>query len=233
MLDAIASAASERKLRLFAVACWRRTLCCIADERCGRAVEIAEQYADWLVHDDVLDQARTAYERAVVGCWPPPPRCDCLLLREMTASLASGAASQAAWQMQRKAQRAGRRLERRTRRAQRKSSPIEVAEAIDAQAASVEETRRQCALLRDIFGSCFRPIVMAPHWRTRDVIDLAQGAYDERLRPSDELDQKLLSVLADALEEAGCTTTDILAHLSSLGPHVRGCWAVDLVLEKG
>ena len=41
-----------------------------------------------------------------------------------------------------------------------------------------------------------------------------------------------LPVLADALEEAGRTDADLLGHLRSPGPHVRGCWAVDLVLGK-
>ena len=41
-----------------------------------------------------------------------------------------------------------------------------------------------------------------------------------------------LTVLADALEEAGCTNADILLHLRSPGPHVRGCWALDLILGK-
>ena len=39
-----------------------------------------------------------------------------------------------------------------------------------------------------------------------------------------------LPVLADALEEAGCTDADLLGHLRGPGPHVRGCWAVDLLL---
>jgi hypothetical protein len=37
---------------------------------------------------------------------------------------------------------------------------------------------------------------------------------------------------ADALEDAGCTDSDLLGHLRSPGPHVRGCWTVDLVLGK-
>jgi hypothetical protein len=41
-----------------------------------------------------------------------------------------------------------------------------------------------------------------------------------------------LPILADALEEAGCTDAYLLAHLRGPGPHVRGCWAVDLVLGK-
>jgi hypothetical protein len=46
------------------------------------------------------------------------------------------------------------------------------------------------------------------------------------------LDPARLTVLADALEDAGCTDADLLGHLRSPGPHVRGCWAVDLVLGK-
>jgi hypothetical protein len=46
------------------------------------------------------------------------------------------------------------------------------------------------------------------------------------------LDEANLAVLADALEEAGCTNGEILEHLRKPGPHVRGCWAVDLVLQQ-
>jgi hypothetical protein len=55
---------------------------------------------------------------------------------------------------------------------------------------------------------------------------LAQGIYEERAFDD-------LPVLADALEEAGCDQPDLLAHLRGPGPHVRGCWAVDLLLGKG
>ena len=41
-----------------------------------------------------------------------------------------------------------------------------------------------------------------------------------------------LAVLADALEESGCTEQAILDHLRGPGSHCRGCWAVDLVLAK-
>jgi hypothetical protein len=54
---------------------------------------------------------------------------------------------------------------------------------------------------------------------------LAQVIYDER-RFAD------LPILADALEEAGCTNTDILDHCRLPGEHVRGCWVVDLILRK-
>jgi hypothetical protein len=41
-----------------------------------------------------------------------------------------------------------------------------------------------------------------------------------------------LAVLADALEEAGCDNTDMMLHLRSPGPHVRGCWPIDLLTGK-
>jgi hypothetical protein len=50
--------------------------------------------------------------------------------------------------------------------------------------------------------------------------------------PSGHLDTSRLLVLADSLEEAGCTDADILGHLRGTGPHVRGCWLVDLLLAK-
>jgi len=38
--------------------------------------------------------------------------------------------------------------------------------------------------------------------------------------------------LADALEEAGCDDADVHAHCRGPGPHVRGCWVVDLIIGK-
>jgi hypothetical protein len=83
-------------------------------------------------------------------------------------------------------------------------------------------------LLRDIFGNPFRPATLDPAWlRWNDdaIPKLAQAIYDER-----SFDR--LPVLADALEDAGCTDAEILKHCRQPGPHVRGCWVVDLLLGK-
>jgi hypothetical protein len=56
-------------------------------------------------------------------------------------------------------------------------------------------------------------------------LKLAQTIYEAR-----RFDP--MPVLADALEEAGCTDADLLAHCRSGGGHLRGCWAVDLLLGK-
>jgi hypothetical protein len=84
-------------------------------------------------------------------------------------------------------------------------------------------------LIREIVGNPFRAVVLDPSCVTPTVSSLAQAAYDERRMPSGELDPTRLTVLADALEEAGCTEAGILDHLRGPGPHVRGCWPVDLL----
>jgi hypothetical protein len=82
------------------------------------------------------------------------------------------------------------------------------------------------ALIRDLFGSqLFRPAYIEPAWLTTTVVGLAEGVYADRA-----FDR--LPILADALEEAGCDDADILAHCRGDGPHVRGCWVVDLLLGK-
>ena len=57
------------------------------------------------------------------------------------------------------------------------------------------------------------------------MLGLARGIYEDRA-----FDR--LPLLADALMDAGCADEQILAHCRSEGPHVRGCWVVDLVLGK-
>ena len=88
----------------------------------------------------------------------------------------------------------------------------------------------KAALVRDLFGNPFHPVTFDPAWRTSTTISLAQTAYKERDLPSGELSTDQLAVLADALEEAGCTSPALLEHLRGSGPHVRGCWAIDFIL---
>jgi predicted enzyme related to lactoylglutathione lyase len=62
-------------------------------------------------------------------------------------------------------------------------------------------------------------------WNDGTVPRLAQVIYEGR-RFDD------LPILHDALLDAGCDNQDILDHLRSPGPHVRGCWVIDLILGK-
>ena len=79
-------------------------------------------------------------------------------------------------------------------------------------------------VIRDIFGNPFRPVAFSPSWRSDTALSLARGMYESR-------DFGAMPILADALQDAGCDD-DVLNHCRGKGPHVRGCWVVDLVLGK-
>jgi hypothetical protein len=84
---------------------------------------------------------------------------------------------------------------------------------------------QQAMFARDVIGNPFRPVAFDPSWRTSTVVALAEGidreyAFDR------------LPLLADALTDAGCNDEHILEHCRSDGPHVRGCWVVELVLGR-
>jgi hypothetical protein len=102
----------------------------------------------------------------------------------------------------------------------------------DIGAANKATCESQLNLLRDLIGNPFRPVSIDTAWLTPTVCRLATIGYEERSLPSGELDTARLAVLADALEDAGCQDADMLTHLRGPGPHVRGCWALDLLLGK-
>jgi hypothetical protein len=89
-----------------------------------------------------------------------------------------------------------------------------------------------CHLLRDIVGNPARRVAIDPACLTDTVVSVAWAAYDERHLSDGSLDAACLAVLADALEENGCQDEAVLGHLRGPGPHVRGCWALDLILSK-
>jgi hypothetical protein len=86
----------------------------------------------------------------------------------------------------------------------------------------------QAQLVREIFGNPLRPARVRKawlRWNDRVIPTLAQQMYQER-----EYEQ--MPVLGDALEDAGCTDAGMLQHCRQPGKHVRGCWVVDLILNK-
>jgi hypothetical protein len=83
-----------------------------------------------------------------------------------------------------------------------------------------------CRLLRSLFGNPFRPAALDPgwlFWREGAVERLARHIYDAKAFEE-------LPILADALEDAGCTHVGLLAHCRSKDDHVRGDWLLDLIL---
>ncbi|MBN9119949.1 MAG: hypothetical protein J0I06_12435 [Planctomycetes bacterium] len=81
-------------------------------------------------------------------------------------------------------------------------------------------------LLHDIFGNPFLLVPFSTAWRTDTAVTLARQMYESR-------DFSAMPILADALQDAGCDSADVLAHCRDADqPHVRGCWVTDLVLGK-
>ncbi len=209
---------SERKARLFAVAACRRAWHLLPNDRGRKAIEVAERYAD----AEATRKELAAAQSAIRGV-------NCVTGR--SAGQAAAAAARYA---------AGAQRHYSTLHAVRAAS---IAARLGCQggpaaqnAATSTEDQAQACLLRDVFGPLpFRRVVLdgaVLTWNAGTVVKLARSAYDERLLPTGHLDPARLAVLADALEEAGCTDGEILSHLRGPGPHVRGCWPLDLIVGE-
>jgi hypothetical protein len=229
MLDFLRGKASDRKLRLFAVACCRSIMHLLTDNHISRkTIEFAERFADeQATKNDLHGKA-----------WGQPGMAFTVVHRQATVA-AQESASYAAGMVE----QAARSLEPETceawtnafSEAWPKYHLGEARQIADAsmptdwvnrgRSAKKEEEQRQLAFLRDIFGNPFCPITFNPAWLTPAVKALAQTIYDDRA-----FDQ--MPLLADALEKAGCAVPEILDHCRGPGVHVRGCWVIDLLLGK-
>ena len=192
LLLAAGERATERKVRLFCVACCRRVLH-LAPKGKQKTAEtvlaVAERYADGgATKAERLKAEKTARGSYMMVHATLPARCT-----PSDAFYASGHACAFA--------------------------------SYGKQGVAEDVTQaEQVALARDILGP-FRPVAPDPNWLTSTVVALARGIYDERA-----FDR--LPILADALQDAGCENEDVLTHCRGPGPHVRGCWVVDLVLGE-
>jgi hypothetical protein len=211
MLVFLRGKASERKLRLFEVACCRRIWHLLTDERSRRLVEVAEQYADG--HPKPPGPLESAAMEAV-SRFPT----------QSALAAAARTAVRTIWDYSPESPFLN------------SSYPPMVRDALAVAGNTAEavpsEPPVQAALLRDIFGNPFRPVTIKPAWLIPAVRNMATAAYEERALPSGELDHARLTVLADACEDAGCDNDELMSHLRSPGPHVRGCWPVDVILGK-
>jgi hypothetical protein len=224
----------ERKTRLFAVACCRRVWHLLQEGRTREAVLSLERYADGAATAQELTAAalqahQVAEER-----------------RHADDSHAAAAVENALY--------ADVPVRYRDEDEEGEAAPRDViANAVDAAFAAAwaaahdvnrdevgttdgwfatmkAEEAEQCRLARCIYGSQLfrRPPSVDPLWLTwkeGTIPKMVRFIYDERCFAA-------LSVLADALEEAGCTDGELLSHCRGPGPHFRGCWIVDLLLGK-
>jgi hypothetical protein len=197
---------TTRKLRLLVCACYRRRWRLLSSAN-RFAIEVAERHADGEATNDELRDAQTAK--------PPSAR-----FGGPTSDFLDYGVHYAA---------APNRDFRSWATTALALAQMAVAEYGPKREA---ETLAQCHAAREVFGNPFRPVAFSPAWLTTQVVALARAAYDHRSLPSGCLDPARLAVLADALEEAGCTEEAVLSHLRAEGPHVRGCWALDLLLGK-
>jgi hypothetical protein len=217
MLSFLRGKASDRKSRLFQVACCRRIWNVLPDDDCREAVLVAERYADGAAGDQ---KRRAAVNR--------------IATHTASADLIAINARYAAIQANKKtvvgknvyflgvaavfgyaARTTGEGDERESYRA-----------------AYQTEQQDEAHLVRCIFGNPFRPVILESGWRTFTITNLAQVVDCERQLPEGTLVSDRLAILADALEDASCNDAELLGHLRSPGPHVRGCWALDLLLGK-
>jgi hypothetical protein len=205
LLASLRGRVSDRKLRLLACGCARRCWDRLDDDRLRTAVEIAEQYAD-----------RRASVARLEAAWRAAEKCQTDYL---TSEVYRRSDADQAYLYGIAASSASPRRRRHGRG--------------DAAGAGLHFIPAQALIyVLCLFGNPFRLVSIEPALLTPTVTNLAQAAYEERIMPSGELDAARLAVLSDALEEAACDNADILAHLRSPGPHVRGCWVLDLLLGK-
>ncbi len=205
MLEFIVGQASDRKLRLFACACTRavRELLWV-NFYSKLALQRAEEYAEGKgTPEDLLAAQNDVRDRLELYGAEPIYDASFWACGPNIAEDLSECAFYAA-----------------------NTSMKLIQDEIEAYRVRAEAVRQQSHFLRDVLGPVlFRSILLDPRWRTSTVVGLAEAIYADRA-----FDR--LPILADALQDAGCEDADILAHCRGDGPHVRGCWVVDLVLGK-
>ncbi len=258
MLEALRGKISDRKLRLFAVACCQSVWELMPDDMARRAVELAEMVAE--------DQADTEERSRVSSVVDPWANTAYGVFShggfEGTGSVFAAMAAAAAlnpmlmftfhmghvaagtftpWECvamargQTAKEDAQERCWQERERDPRYDDEDEPSDEWYEMASEVKYAAwdkgcaagraDHCSLLREILGNPFHPITFDPSWKTPAVVQLARSLYEEK-RFAD------LPVLADALEEAGCQDATVLEHCRGPGPHVAGCWLLDLILER-
>jgi len=228
LLEFLRNRISNRQLNLFSIACCRRAWNLLAAP--SRAlIEATERFVDGFLSKWQLDQAYQAAVSTEIelmrhrmdlteggGTSSPNGHETALAHRRL-------AAASAVTYGQPSSSFIGHYTENTPNRDNGMMAMIsQITVAISGRVSDPAEFALQCDLLRDITGNPFRPVVLDPAWQTDAVVPLAQAIYAGAFHQ--------MPVLADALEGAGCTEAAILEHCRGPGPHVQGCWVLDLLL---
>ena len=208
MLEFLRDRASDRKLRLFAVALARQFWDRIAEPSQRDAIELAEQGSDGLIDAEAM----TAAAKRVDGLF---------LVRQAEM----GATTPLAWYRAATPESRSLLYWVLFTVAPGKMQWLRNTELLLYKMASEVNRPHQLPVLREVFGNPFRHVITHPEWLTSTVVALAEGIYQDRA-----FDR--MPILADALQDAGCENENVLNHCRLPGDHVRGCWVVDLLLGK-
>jgi hypothetical protein len=194
------------KRQLFACACVRRVWRLVRDEACRRAVEAAERFADGLADAAERDEAVALWDANLFG--PAERAAACAIVASERFGFAGphlrAPAAYAAF-----------------------FAAEAVIEGVDNLAGPElfrAESAHQARLLRCVAGNPFRAFLAGP-WVTPAAVTVAKDCYQRG-------DFAALPLLADLLEEAGCPHQSVLDHCRGMGPHTRGCHAIDAVLSR-
>ena len=212
LLNFLNGKVSNRKLRLFSVGCCKYIQHLMPEPQCQDAVSTAERFADGLVDDCSLSLAADVANRIAAA-------------NNTNSHGRYWAARAAAYSATLNAHEAAVGAVSTYYMAVLSAGPSPQ-EDMPARNAISDNAYRLFKILRfDIFGNPFRFVSFNPKWRTSGIFLQAQRMYDSR-------DFCTMPILSDALQDAGCENEDIMNHCRSEGPHVRGCWVVDLILGK-
>ncbi len=217
MLVFLRDKVSERKLRLFAVACCRRIWNLIPDKPGHSALEQAERYADGLASRRQLASARSACSPRAHLSRPPTERDHhWLAMLAVLACVSNDVGDVEAAAMASAMAHADSLLV---------DAPTTPTTYSHRQKHRAQEHGYQASLLREVVGNPFRSVTFGPAGVTPAIEALADAIYRERA-----FDR--MPALGDALEEAGLNSIEVLRHCRELGEHVRGCWVLDALLGK-
>jgi hypothetical protein len=220
MLGLLGDKRIDRKLRLFAVACCRKTTHLLPPSVVS-AIDIAERYADQEISVDALEAGRREACNAHMPSWPDNDAERLNKWRLVTSNIGADVTSPVTYVWM-----TGEPDGEKTKQVGEPLTSACVAAGLWAKEGHrFVDARCQAALLRCVLGPLpFRPVTINSSQKTSNAVALAESIYD---RAFDRM-----PILADALEDAGCDNADILQHCRQPGEHVRGCWVVDLVLGR-